>query len=323
MLGCPTCAGPLDVPAATPDPVLDSVLSCTSEGLTFPVRAGIPMLVRPSSTRRVEAFENSFARAWELEGWGARDESHLLGLPGRDSTGRRSREWRVKARSMEALFGLLDRTKPARIVDLGCGTGWLAHHLARRGSDVFAVDIVRSEAVGLKAAEAFLRNGPPFERIWGELEHPPFQTSCIDAVICNASLHYTPDLEGTLREAARILRPGGLFVVMNSPVHHDPDSASRAEQGFRRKLRGDGATEAVASSYHHFVWDDLSESIRLALGSVHETNFDLGWGFVTTRRLKGIALGMELASFPILCATNAQERDQSTSQGALPAMAPG
>src|SRR2546421_4013908 len=115
MLGCPTCAGPLDVPAATPDPVLDLVLSCKSEGLTFPVRAGIPMLVRPSSTRRVEAFENSFARAWELEGWGARDESHLLGLPGRDSTGRRSREWRVKARSMEALFGLLDRTKPARI----------------------------------------------------------------------------------------------------------------------------------------------------------------------------------------------------------------
>ncbi len=305
-LACPNCTGPLDIPGTQDDPVLDSVLLCKSEDLKFPIEAGVPMLVRPGSIRRVEAFENSFARAWMLEGWGAPDDAYLLGLPGRDSTGRRSREWRVKARSMESLFALLGNPVPSRVVDLGCGTGWLAHHMARRGCDVYAVDIVRSEAIGLNAAGTFLRNGPPFERIWAELDHPPFQMSCIDAAICNASLHYVSDLFDTLQEVARVLRPGGLFVVMNSPVHEDSASASRAERKFRMRLRRNGATEDVASSYHHFVRSRLEESIRTAFGSVREAPFDPGRRFLLGRRMKGIALGMELASFPILYATKAQ-----------------
>jgi SAM-dependent methyltransferase len=323
VLACPICAGPLEIPALESDPILDSVLKCKSEGVTFPVRSGVPMLVRPSSIVRVEAFERSYAPAWVLEGWGASDEAHLLALPGREISGRRSQEWRVKARSMEALFALLAGPTPRRIVDLGCGTGWLAHHLARRGSDVFAVDIVRSAAVGLNAADAFLRNGPPFERIWGELEHPPFQTSSIDVVICNASLHYTSDLEATLREVARVLRPDGLFFAMNSPVHGDSISASRAERDFRSKLEGNGATADVASSYHHFVRRNLEDSIRRVLGSVHEAHFNPGRGFLVARRMKGIALGMELASFPILYATNEHGVAPQPRESALSATGPG
>jgi SAM-dependent methyltransferase len=221
---------------------------------------------------------------------------------------------------MEALFALLEEIGPVRIIDLGCGTGWLAHHLARRGHEVFAVDIVRSEAVGLNAAEAFLRSGPPFERIWGELEHPPFQTGSMNAVICNASLHYSSDLAGTLQEVARILRPGGLFVVMNSPVHEDPASASRAERDFRMRLLSDGASEDVASSYHHFVRGSIQESVRRAFESVHEANFNPGTGFLLSRRMKGIALGMELASFPILYATNPLETHRPARESALPSI---
>jgi SAM-dependent methyltransferase len=210
---------------------------------------------------------------------------------------------------MDVLFELFRTLTPRRVLDLGCGVGWLTNRLARGGYDAFAMDIVQDNALGLRAADVYLRAGSVFERVWGELERPPFIDGTFDAVVCNASLHYAPSLEVVLAEVNRVLRPGGGFVVMNSPIHDDPESAERAERSFRRRLSMLGASESLVSRYHHFVRGRLEASLANAIGPPRYQRFDPGRRFRLSRRAKGVLLGMELASFPIIWA---QKRTEPT-----------
>jgi SAM-dependent methyltransferase len=169
--------------------------------------------------------------------------------------------------------------------------------------------MVQDEVLGLRAADVYLRAGAAFERIWGELERPPFQAGAFDAVICNASLHYAVSLEAAVAEVSRILRPGGVFVIMNSPIHNDAQSAARAERSFQRRLSMLGASDDLISRYHHFVRHELEIALLAAIGPPRLQRFDPGRSFRLTRRAKGILLRMELASFPIVWA---QKRTEPT-----------
>lgn len=296
-LACPRCLGPLEPPAD--GMAREGELVCRREGLAYPVVGGIAHLVRPDRAAWARAWGEAYSLAWRRDGWAPRGPPDLLRLPHGGLGARQRTKWRVKARSMEALLPLLD-PPPQVVVDLGCGVGWLSHHLARRGHRVYAVDIVRDGVLGLEAAGVYIAAGPPFDRVWAEMERPPFRDASIDAVVCNASLHYAPSLGGVLGEVARILRPGGVLVVMNSPVHAHAPSAARAEAHARGRLRRLGAPPEVADVYHHFRRGDLERVLTGIVGPVEEVAYDPGWAFRWGRRAKGMARGMEYASFPIL-----------------------
>ncbi len=309
VLGCPECRGPFRDLVPGTEPVEAGSMRCGA-GHEYPIEGGIPFLVVARDRQALRGFADSYARAWARDGWGSSDVAYLKELPHRDTTGRHRTEWRVKARSMDALLETWEGPGRLRMADLGCGMGWLAHHLAQRGHEVYAVDASLDDAVGLGAAALLSRLGPSFEPIWGDLERPPFRDASLDAVVCNASLHYSTAPGTVLAEVARILRPGGRLAIMNSPVYRDAASARRAEADFRKHLRDVGAGEPVTSRYHHFVRAELEDAVHRTLGPVREIPFDPGLWFRTVRRLKGFALRMELASFPVLVAT--KPRDSGT-----------
>ncbi len=306
VLACPKCLGSLEAKTESEDDVDEGELLCRRDDLVFPVSAGIPQLVRPERVTDLREFAQSYSHAWQKDGWGATDTNYLLNLPKTDVTRRNTGKWRVKARSMDALLSLLEELEPQRVVDLGGGVGWLSHHLARRGHEVYDVDAVLDDAIGLWAAGVYLRHGPHFERVWGELERPPFLNGSIDTVVCNASLHYASSLPTAVKEIGRILKPGGSLIVLNSPVHRDGISAVRAEVDSRRRLRQLGASDKTVSRYHHFDQEMLNRTMTISIGPTEEVSFDPGRLFSIYRRLKGLALGMELASFPILVATKSR-----------------
>src|SRR2546427_6977914 len=107
----------------------------------------------------VLAFEVSYSRAWTREGWGSSDPAYFLHLPYRDISRLHASEWSVKARSLEALQTLLVRLRPRRIVDLGCGTGWLSYRLAQKGYQRYARDALMSEVIGVHPAGGCLLPG--------------------------------------------------------------------------------------------------------------------------------------------------------------------
>lgn len=95
-----------------------------------------------------------------------------------------------------------------RVLDAGCGSGEYTRALASHGACVCGVEIDRDKlAKSRVAAEVRAR------LVQGDLERAPFASACFDLVLLNEVLEHVPDDAAALREAFRLLRPGGALVV--------------------------------------------------------------------------------------------------------------
>jgi len=116
-----------------------------------------------------------------------------------------------------ALMNLLP-PPPARILECGCGTGWLAHFLARRGYSVLAIDVA-SNAIDLARRNPVFRHGATPEFMLADSENLEFE-STFDAVLFFDSLHHAVDEAAALRSAFRALKPGGICVALEPGRGH-------------------------------------------------------------------------------------------------------
>lgn len=118
------------------------------------------------------------------------------------------------------------------ILDAGCGEGYLARDLARRGArHVTGVD--RSAAlVDAAAAAADGQAGLSFKV--GDIAGLPLPDGQFDLVVVNHVLNDVPDIAAPVSEFARVLRPGGRLVIL---MLHPCFYGLRAErQSMRRHL---------------------------------------------------------------------------------------
>lgn len=92
-------------------------------------------------------------------------------------------------------------------VDVGCGEGRLARDLKTLGHHVVGID--RSPTMVRHAREA----DPGLDVREGDAAALPFEDGAADLVISFMSLMNTDDLAGAVREAARVLQPGGRYCV--------------------------------------------------------------------------------------------------------------
>jgi len=96
---------------------------------------------------------------------------------------------------------------PGRLtLDIGAGEGRVGRALRERGYRVVSVD----GSPRMSAANAELAPGTV---IVGDAAHLPFASACADLAIAFMVLHDVEDLEGAAQEVARVLEPGGCFVV--------------------------------------------------------------------------------------------------------------
>jgi SAM-dependent methyltransferase len=96
----------------------------------------------------------------------------------------------------------LREVHPQRVLDAGCGEGWIAASVA--APEVVCID--QSEA-----AVAAARARGLDARI-GDIAELPFDDGAFDAVMCNNVLYHVPDRRQAVTELARVLRGGGRFV---------------------------------------------------------------------------------------------------------------
>lgn len=108
----------------------------------------------------------------------------------------------------------LARTGAATVLDLGGGTGTLAHALAAEGVRTVVVD----------AAVHVARSPRPAVR--ADLRALPFRDASFAAAACLWVLYHLDEPRAALREAARVLEPGGWFVACTSARDNDPELAS-------------------------------------------------------------------------------------------------
>lgn len=132
---------------------------------------------------------------------------------------------------LRAALQLLQPFRMARVLDFGCGLGWLARILARLEMRVIACDVAPT---ALRIAEAYTRGREPdiAERIaWLRLEDAriPLGEASVDRILCFDALHHVPDQGAVLAEMARVLAPGGIAVFVEPGERHSASAESQAE----------------------------------------------------------------------------------------------
>jgi SAM-dependent methyltransferase len=172
----------------------------------------------------LQRFAQDYAAHRQAEGRGYAGEA-LLALPYVRS-GPLARQWAVRARSYEAFMAQVLRpaatalSRPLSVLDLGAGAGWLSYRIAVEGHFATALDIRADGVDGLGAAGPFLaRTERRMRTLVASFDRIPASEVSFDIAVFNAALHYATDLRSVLAEAARVVRPGGQLVILDSPVY--------------------------------------------------------------------------------------------------------
>jgi 2-polyprenyl-6-hydroxyphenyl methylase/3-demethylubiquinone-9 3-methyltransferase len=96
-----------------------------------------------------------------------------------------------------------------RLLDVGCGGGYLCEEFAKTGFDVTGIDLSQNtlRAAREHATQSSLRIN--YEE--GRAEAIPFSDSSFDYVSCCDVLEHVDDINKAISEIARVLKPGGFF----------------------------------------------------------------------------------------------------------------
>jgi SAM-dependent methyltransferase len=105
-----------------------------------------------------------------------------------------------------------DQFRGARLLEIGCGMGTDLLQFARGGARCIGIDLTpRSVEMTRHRFKLYDARGA---FMIADGEHLPFAAETFDVVYSNGVLHHTPDTAGAIREAHRVLRPGGTAKVM-------------------------------------------------------------------------------------------------------------
>jgi len=125
----------------------------------------------------------------------------------------------AKSEEWQAVCTILKGWLPGRVMDLGAGHGISSYAWALQGCRVFALDPDPSEVVGVKAIRRLgLEGKRPINVIRGRAECLPLAGESVDVVYGREVLHHVADLGKMCQEAARVLRPGGVFLATREHI---------------------------------------------------------------------------------------------------------
>ena len=107
------------------------------------------------------------------------------------------------------LSAISQQPSAIKILDIGCGTGFLTHSLAKMlpKANIFGCDIAHPM---LKMTNA-KRKGKKIHLLTADGEIVPCKNEAFDMVASNLTYQWLPDLDTAFSEAHRVLRPGGIF----------------------------------------------------------------------------------------------------------------
>lgn len=126
-----------------------------------------------------------------------------------------------------------------RVLDVGCGNGYVLSRFARQGADAYGIDLTQ-RAIELSKAR-FTLAGLPGTFAVGSVELLPWPDDTFDCVTSMGVLHHTPDTSAAVAEVRRVLKPGGRLIVM---FYHRNSAVYRRLQ-LRSRLAGRPLQELV------------------------------------------------------------------------------
>lgn len=178
---------------------------------------------------------------------------------------------------VEAALQTIHLPARARVLDVATGAGHTGIYLASLGHDVTLGDI--AQPMLDKAAQLAAERGLTVKTAQHPAEDFPYAANTYDLVTCRVAAHHFSFPDKFIAETARVLKPGGYFLLIDGSV---ADQKPEAEEWIHalEKLRD--------PSHHRFLtpnaWSGLCQSHGLTVQSATLFPFkqpDLNWYFET------------------------------------------
>ena len=227
-------------------------------------------------------------RFWEQHPLATAAIEHEPGTPEFYERFRLLRE-QVEPPELQARFYAYGAWAGRRVLDVGCGNGYLLGHYARAGACTTGIDLT-SRGVAL-SARRFELGGLRGDFAQGNAEALPFRDASFDLVLSMGVLHHTPNTAAAVEEIRRVLRPGGTFLIMlyhrNSLAYRWVFSVGRflKRRYWRKSLqemvnRVDGDENPLGRVYSRGEMATLLhrfESVETSVACLEPTHFGREW----------------------------------------------
>ena len=136
------------------------------------------------------------------------------------------------------ILSFISITDGMKILDLGTGSGYLSFPIAKNhpGCDVTGLDIV-STALEVNRTRASTEGIPNLSFVSYDGIDFPFETGTFDLVVTRYALHHFPDIEHSISEVSRVLKPNGKLFI-SDPCPNACDTERFVDDYMR--LKNDG-----------------------------------------------------------------------------------
>jgi len=141
-----------------------------------------------------------------------------------------------------SLINNLPNNSKRRLLDFGCGTGFIINLIKDKFDRIDGVDVTQAmlDCIDTTSGNIYLHNGPA--------EHTPFEDSTFDMTTAYSFMDHLIDYKELLKEAHRVLKPGGIFYIDLNP-----------NRKFWQSLQKIDATDA---NTHPFITDEVYATIH-------------------------------------------------------------
>ena len=115
-------------------------------------------------------------------------------------------------KSCKNIYDFLKGKEYKKLLDIGCGTGYLISMLSKD---------YNAEYIGLDLSpeminQAIRKNIKNARFIEGRSDELPFEDNTFDIVTCSQSFHHYPETDKPMQEAKRVLKNGGLYILSDT-----------------------------------------------------------------------------------------------------------
>lgn len=230
LFSCPKCLGDLELidlaPTREPDRVEEGALICPVCALIFPVWREIPLLCQLDYCPEFDSMDfkekwRDIAQVRELDFYQGetnpekyKQAKFFTEDAEYDDDVADSIFWRAADATILTSWKDLFQDG-ATLVDVGCGTGRVTIPFAQEGHHVMGTDI--SLGMLLRACAKAKESGRgDLTFFLADAENLPLKSNCFNGVISYGMLHHVDEPENILRQARRVLFPGGRFLALEN-----------------------------------------------------------------------------------------------------------
>jgi len=181
-------------------------------------------------------------------------DAEVAQLPDIDVQHPHYKEWMIRRASAKKLINYLKKkNKPLKILEVGCGNGWLSNQLSGiENSEVTGLDINAEE---LKQAKRVFNNNRQLKFVYGEIGSYSPSVCKFDEIIFAASIQYFQSLKEIIRVCLNMLEQSGEVHIIDSPFYSKEEAvaAKKRTKDYYIML---GFPEMADYYFHHDI-DEL------------------------------------------------------------------